>query len=167
MDAIPVVHTIDLIIDGTGGVLVPCTADFHCITEAVITMRFLTRMFDCELFADDPALDEGFFLVYKGNHLGSENPIKSNKDMHLYGYDVGMMEHPASGSSPSIWERITGTYLRTQVICAHWHFHNWMPEGLGMWDAADYFGVMMQDDMTNLPSLLDLKCTLLGWDKHP
>lgn len=166
MSEIPVVHTIDLMVDGSGGVLVPSTAKFYAISEAVITMRFLTRQFDCEKFADGPPLDGGFFLVYKGNHLGSENPIRSNKDLHLYGYDVGMMEHPASGSSPSLWERIRGTYLRTQVICAHWHFHNWMPNGLGMWDSQDYFGVMLNDDLTDIECLLDLKCTLLGWDLH-
>lgn len=163
----PVIETRSLLIDGTGGVYDKVEKSFQYITEVVLTMRFRSNGFDCEKFGNAPPLDNGFYLVYKGNHLGSENPIKANRYLHLYGYDIGMMEHPDPNNPPTLLQRIYGDYSRIIVICAKWRFKQWMFDGLGMWDAKDEFGIMVNDDMTNIPDLLDLKYTSLGWHPHP
>ena len=165
--ACPVVELLELEVDGTGGVLVPALEKYTYITRVVLTYRYLAAGgHKCSKFADDGPLDNGFFMVYRGNHLGSEHPIVANKNLHLYGYDVHFTEHQLLGPGGYMewWE--LGDSLSMMVCSSRWKFMDWMPQGLPMWDEQDYFGIKINDDMTAIESLREFKAIILGWTEH-
>ena len=167
--AMPVVETLDLLIDGAGGVLVSSVKKYTYITRAVLNHVFtITGDAKCDSFGDDDPLANGFFMIYRGNNLGSEHPIKTNRCMHLYGWDVHIYEHIVTGPG-AIPEWNENKDRQTDVVCKGvWRFSNWMEGGLVMWDDdVCAFGVQINDDMTALTNTRALKLTVLGWQEHP
>ena len=167
--ACPVVETLDLLIDGTGGVLVPAVKKYTYITRAVLVHGFtVTGDVKCDCYGDDDPLPLGFYMVYRGNNLGSEHPIRTNKCMHIYGWDVHKDVHPLTGvGGYTAW--LAKPDRESTFVCKGvWRFSNWMEGGLVMWDEdVASFGVHLNDDMTALTSTQELRLTVLGWHEHP
>lgn len=167
--ACPAVETLDLLIDGSAGVLIPAVKSYTYITRAVLTHIF-TVIGDtkCDLFGNDAPLSNGFYMIYRGNNLGSEHPIKTNKCMHTYGWDVHTDAHMVTGAG-GVTGWMTGPDRESTIVCKGvWRFSNWMEGGLVMWDEdVAAFGIQMSDDMTSLIYTSELKLTVLGWHEHP
>ena len=151
--ALPVMETLDLLVDGAPAVNVPVAGDYDYIARVIMTLRFDTSTLTWTEFGDETALTNGFFMVYNGINLGVDATVKNNGDLFRYGYDVNIEADQVA--------------VANRVVSARWSFNKWTPHGLGMWDAKDSFWFRIQDDMTALTTVDELSATIQGWKAHP
>ena len=151
--ALPVMETIDLLVDGVPTVVIPATGDYTYIARIIMTLRFDTSTLTWIEFGDETALTNGFFMRYNGINLGLTASVKNNGDFFRYGYDVNLEADAVA--------------VPNQVLSARWSFNKWTPHGLGMWDVTDSFAFVIQDDMTALTTIDELTATIQGWKEHP
>ena len=151
--SLPVMETLDLLVDGVPTVTVPAAGDYTYIARVIITLRFDTSTLTWTEFADETALTNGWYMRYNGIDLGVGAPIKNNGDLFRYGYDVNIESDAVA--TPN------------KVVSARWSFNKWTPHGLGMFYSDDVFEFVVQDDMTALTTVDELSATVQGWKAHP
>lgn len=150
--SIPVFETLDLLVDGSPAVFVEVSSTFDFISRVIMTMRFPTSTLSYLEFGEDTALTNGFYMSYNGTTIGDLDPVKNNGDFFRFGYDVAIASDAVA--TPN------------KILSARWSFNKWNPHGLAMWDQED-FGFYVQDDMTALTTVSELKATVQGWRAHP
>lgn len=146
--AMPRCDLLNLIVDGsTQPQYINPETDYRFISRIIITLKFTSMMFSWNSFAGGSPLENGLQLSYNSHFITT--PIKVNSDLMKYCYGSQMI---GDSSIPP----------KTYVISSAWLFSDVVPFGLAMWYEQD-FNIVIQDDITSYPSIVDFTACVQGW----